>query len=109
MIANNPEFTTAVALLLQGHENCALKPEVKPEPKVVKQPIVIEEPQPEIPKPEPVSFVTPDENKEKDAEKTASQKTTEKADEENKGKGKGKGIRDIWDKWGRDLFNGGDI
>lgn len=109
MIANNPEFTTAVALLLQGHENCALKPEVKPEPKVVKQPIVIEEPQPEIPKPEPVSFVTSDENKEKDAEKTASQKTTEKADEENKGKGKGKGIRDIWDKWGRDLFNGGDI
>ncbi len=34
MIANNPEYTTAVALLLKGTENCAFSPEVKVEPKV---------------------------------------------------------------------------
>jgi len=109
MIANNPVFTTAVALLLQGSENCALKPEVKPEPKAKPKPVVIEEPQP-VPEPEPVSFVEPEE-KEVKKEKTASpQKSSENTEEEDsKGKGKGKGIRDFWDKWGRDLFNGGDI
>lgn len=46
MIANNPEYTTAVALLLKGTENCALY--VAPEPVQIKvEPVV--EPKKEMP------------------------------------------------------------
>ncbi len=39
MVANNPDFTTAVALLLQGKENCALLQEPKAEAKVTRIPV----------------------------------------------------------------------
>lgn len=53
MIANNPEYTTATALLLKGTENCAVIPEpvvtikepkpIVPEPSVVNQEPVLED------------------------------------------------------------------
>ena len=57
MIANNPDFTTAVALLLHGKENCALRQEPKTEPKVTRvQPkVTVEEPTPKV-EVNPVTF-----------------------------------------------------
>ncbi|MDO4756014.1 MAG: cell division protein FtsA, partial [Parabacteroides sp.] len=49
MIANNPEYTTATALLLKGTENCAQYIEPKPEVKKL-EPVV---PEPPIVKLEP--------------------------------------------------------
>lgn len=81
MIANNPEITTAVALLLQGHENCAYKPEPKPEPK---KPIIPEEPKiiPEEPVPGPYQEVEPNSKKQENKAKEERQKT-ETAEKEN--------------------------
>lgn len=49
MIANNPEYTTATALLLKGTENCAVIPEPvvtikEPKPIPVESPVVEQEP-----------------------------------------------------------------
>jgi cell division protein FtsA len=62
MIANNPEYTTATALLLKGTENCAVIPEpvvtikepkpIIPEPSVVNQEPVLEDIEVKITEPE---------------------------------------------------------
>ena len=49
MIANNPEYTTATALLLKGTENCAVIPEPvvtikEPKPIPAESPVVEQEP-----------------------------------------------------------------
>ena len=57
MIANNPEFTTAVALLLHGKENCALRQEPKAETKVTHVQPKVQEEEPVAPKNDPVNSV----------------------------------------------------
>lgn len=104
MIANNPEYTMAAALLLAGKENCAFRqPEpvfVKPEPVKAKEPVrepvkepVAPEPvavEPEKPKPEPK--VEPEPVEEPVAEpKVANKKSAGK-------KSKDRGLFDgLWD------------
>ncbi len=96
MIANNPEYTTAVALLLKGAENCALYIAPEPEkPKVV-------EPKTE-PKEEPVIVEIEEKQEEPPVEKQAAATTTKNRNtgakkEEEKKKGKSWGIFDLFDK-----------
>lgn len=99
MIANNPEYTTAAALLLKGTENCALYIAPEPErPKVVEPKIELKE--------EPVIIEVEEKQEEPPVEKkvAASATTTKnrnssarKEDEKKKPKG-GWGIFDLFDK-----------
>ncbi len=98
MIANNPEYTTAVALLLKGTENCALYTAPEPEkPKVVEPKIEpkeesviaeIEEKQEEVPAEQQVAA---------SATTTKNRNSGTKKEEEKK-KGKSWGIFDLFDK-----------
>lgn len=93
MIANNPEYTTAAALLLKGTENCALY--IAPEPE---RPKVVE---PKIePKEEPVIAEIEEKQEEPPVEKqsaatTKNRNSGTKKEEEKKNR-KGWGIGDLF-------------
>mgnify|MGYP000966666074 CR=1 FL=1 len=94
MIANNPEYTTAAALLLKGTENCALY--IAPEP---------ERPKVAEPKVEPVIVEIEEKQEEPRVEKqvaasatTAKNRNSGAKKEEEKKKGKSWGIFDLFDK-----------
>ena len=93
MIANNPEYTTAAALLLKGTENCALY--IAPEPE---RPKVVE---PKIePKEEPVIAEIEEKQEEPPVEKqsaatTKNRNSGTKKEEEKKNR-KGGGIGDLF-------------
>lgn len=98
MIANNPEYTTAAALLLKGTENCALY--IAPEPERPK----VAEPKIE-PKVEPVIVEIEEKQEEPRVEKqvaasatTAKNRNSGAKKEEEKKKGKSWGIFDLFDK-----------
>ena len=84
MIANNQEYTTATALLLQGKENCAMKPKVV---------------EPKRPTP-PTPPVEPEKPKEEDTKTTTQQaqgETNPPTGKDEKKKGS------FWGNWGRNL------
>ena len=84
MIANNQEYTTATALLLQGKENCAVKPKVV---------------EPKRPTP-PTPPVEPEKPKEEDTKTTTQQpqgETNPPTGKDEKKKGS------FWGNWGRNL------
>ena len=93
MIANNPEYMLAAALLLQCKENCA-KPEVKnpvaPKPPKIEPPKT--EPKVEVPS-EPVIEVKPEQPKEPPTDIDGTPKGT---DVGTKGKGPDKGTKRGW-------------
>ncbi len=84
MIANNQEYTTATALLLQGKENCAMKPKVV---------------EPKRPTP-PTPPVEPEKPKEEETQTTTQQGKVDPNPPTNNGEKK-KGS--FWGNWGRNL------
>ena len=84
MIANNQEYTTATALLLQGKENCAMKPKVV---------------EPKRPTP-PTPPVEPEKPKEEETQTTTQQSQVETNPPTGNGEKKKRG--GFWD-WGRNL------